>query len=143
VPSPFLWSNYPIETNPVPEKSPSQKMFLKAGKSLAVIKPPDDWQELLGEVPADIVSLKHRKSTADTVLLFVRSQSELVAQLPLAKSRMTDGGALWVAYVKGSSKQAGAVHRDSIRTHAATIGLEAVSIIAINADWACLRLKQA
>lgn len=126
----------------MPEKSAAQKMFLRAGKSLAIVKPPDNWQELLGEVPSDSVSSKGGKSVADTVLLFVRSQQELKAQLPLAKARLAEGGALWVAYIKGTSKQKGDVNRDFIREHAATTGLEAVSIIAIDAHWAGLRLKR-
>ncbi len=126
----------------MPEKSIAQKMFLKAGKSLVVLQPPDDWQTLLGKVPSDLIGPKDRKSPADTVILFARNQKELEAHMPRAKSRLADGGALWVAYVKGTSKQKGDINRDSIRDHAATIGLEAVSIIALNVDWSALRLKQ-
>jgi hypothetical protein len=50
-------------------------------------------------------------------------------------------GALWVAYVKGTSALKSDINRDSIREYVATVGLDTVAQIAIDHDWSALRLK--
>jgi hypothetical protein len=48
---------------------------------------------------------------------------------------------LWIAYHKGTSKVKTDIHRDSINAYALTLGMVGVAMIAINDDWAALRLK--
>jgi hypothetical protein len=48
---------------------------------------------------------------------------------------------LWVTYPKGTSKAKVDVNRDSLREYDLTIGLQAVSLLAIDDVWSALRLK--
>jgi hypothetical protein len=57
------------------------------------------------------------------------------------KERLEPKGALWVAYVKGTSKLRSDLHRDTIREYGDSIGLTSVAMIAIDDDWSALRLK--
>ena len=57
------------------------------------------------------------------------------------KAVLKPGGILWVSYRKGTSRIKTDIHRESINTYAAGLGLKGVAIIAVDEDWAALRLK--
>ena len=123
------------------DKSVADKLFLKAGSSLLVVNGPTNAKSLLGPLPSRAKLVTDSSSPADVIILFARDRKELEANLGKLKKRLNPKGALWVAYNKGTSKQKADINRDSIREYAATIGLNAVSLISIDADWSCLRLK--
>jgi len=121
------------------EKTIADKMFLKKASAIAVINAKGRAPELVAALPSELIVSGSKP--ADFVLMFAGSQQELEEVLPKAKTRLAPKGALWVAYVKGTSKQKSDVHRDTIAAYAATIGLDAVSIISVDADWSALRIK--
>lgn len=121
-------------------KTLGQKMFLKKGKTLRIISPPDNLAELLGTHEATLLPERSTQS-ADVVWLFVQNRAELEARLEKVKNRISPNGALWLAYPKGTSKLSSDINRDTIRKYAATIGLETVSLVSIDDTWSCLRLK--
>lgn len=118
-----------------------QKLYLKPGKRLAVVRPPDDWETLLGGVPEGVEHVSEA-DPADIVLAFVENRTELEAQLPTLRTRLADGGALWIAYHKGTSPIDSDVNRDVIMRVAPEHDLKAVAIISVNDDWSALRLKR-
>jgi hypothetical protein len=75
------------------------------------------------------------------ILMFAKDKAALIKGLPNCKSLLEPGGALWVAYIKGTSQKITDINRDSIREYVSTIGLDTVSQIAIDEDWSALRLK--
>jgi len=121
------------------EKSLADKMFVKKASRIAVLNAKNRAPRLLAALPEAL--LVGGSEAADFVLMFASSQQELEDVLPLAKMRLAPKGALWVAYIKGTSRNASDVHRDTIRSFAATLGLTAVSLIAVDDDWSALRLK--
>ena len=70
------------------------------------------------------------------IQVFVSSKKQLEELLPNIKKHISKNGLLWVSYPKGKTE----INRDSIREYAATIGLQAVSPVAINDIWSALRL---
>lgn len=123
------------------DKSVAEKLFLKPGGSLLLVNAPSNAKSLIGSLPKG-TKLITDLSSADVAVLFARDRKELEANLGRLKKRLNSKGALWVAYNKGSSKQKADINRDSIREYAATVGLTAVALISIDADWSCLRLKE-
>ena len=75
------------------------------------------------------------------ILMFAKDMAALAKGLPDCKRRLEPGGALWVAYIKGTSLKKTDINRDSIREFVGTIGLDTVSQIALDDDWSALRLK--
>ncbi|MBA5688046.1 DUF3052 family protein [Rugamonas apoptosis] len=122
------------------EKTIAEKMYVHKAGSIAVLNREAGSSSLLAALPAD--KLAAADEAAELVLLFATSQQELATLLPQAKARMAPKAALWVAYRKGGAKRNIGLHRDTIREHAATIGLDSVAIVAIDDDWSALRLKQ-
>jgi hypothetical protein len=123
------------------EKTVAQKLGLKPGKTLLVRQQPDDVAALIGALPADAQLVTAGKKPSALILLFAEDKAALVKGLPDCKRLLEPGGALWVAYIKGTSTRKTDINRNSIRDYVATIGLDTVSQIAIDDDWSALRLK--
>jgi hypothetical protein len=126
--------------NAIIVKTAGQKLFLKAGKTLRVISPPENLADLIGKHDATVLP-ERSGPPADVVLLFVLNRAELEARLQKAKSRTSPTGALWLAYPKGTSHLKGDINRDTIREYAQALGLDTVSIVAFDDNWSCLRMK--
>jgi hypothetical protein len=123
------------------EKSVAQKLGLKPGRTLLVRHAPAPIGKMLGAVPDGAQVSEGGAGRFALMLVFAKDRAALVKDLPGCKAKLEPGGALWVAYVKGTSSNATDINRDSIREYAATIGLDTVSQIAIDHDWSALRLK--
>ena len=123
------------------EKTVAQKLGLKAGKTLAVRQQPDDVASLIGTLPSGAKLVTAESKPCALILMFAKDMAALAKGLPGCKHQLEPGDALWVAYVKGTSPKKTDINRDSIRNYVATIGLDTVSQIAIDADWSALRLK--
>lgn len=124
----------------MPDKTVAEKMYIKNARALAVCNHHDDHGALLATLPAE--RMAGAGQAADWILLFARSRAELERHLPPAQARLAPGGALWVAYMKGGAKAGSDIDRDSIRAHAQALGLDSVAMVAIDARWSALRLKQ-
>ncbi|MGK5009486.1 DUF3052 family protein [Janthinobacterium sp. MDB2-8] len=124
----------------MPDKTAFDKMVVKNAKNLAVLNDGGEHAALLAQLPAE--RRVSEGESADWILLFARSRAELERYLPAAQARLAPGGALWVAYRKGGVKAGSDIHRDDLRHFAQTVGLDSVAIIAIDAGWSALRLKQ-
>ena len=123
------------------DKSVAQKLGMKAGKEMFVARAPTDIASLLGLVPKGAAWSAKGAGQFPLVLLFAKDRATLVKELPTCKSKLAAGGALWVAYAKGTSAKLTDINRDSIREYVTTVGLDTVGIIAIDEDWSALRLK--
>jgi hypothetical protein len=124
------------------EKTVAQKLLIKEGYSVLFVNPPANLTTLLGGMPAGVNAAPAADVSMDLILAFIATRAELEATLPALKTRMKPGGLLWVAYHKGSSKTKTDINRDSIYAYGLTLGLTGVAIIAINEDWAALRMKK-
>lgn len=123
------------------EKTVAQKLGLKPGKTLLVRQQPDDVAALIGALPAGAQLVSAETKPCALILLFAEDKAALVKGLSDCKRLLEPGGALWVAYIKGTSTRKTDINRNSIRDYVATIGLDTVSQIAIDDDWSALRLK--
>ncbi|UGQ45557.1 DUF3052 family protein [Massilia endophytica] len=120
------------------EKTVADKLFAAKAKAIAVINAGAANAGLVAQLPQEKLAAK---GAADLILLFADSEAELERELPKAKTRLEPKGALWVCYVKGTSKLHTGLHRDRINAYAESIGLTAVAMISIDQDWSALRLK--
>jgi Protein of unknown function (DUF3052) len=123
------------------EKTVAQKLGLKTGMTLLVRQPPDGAAALIGTLPSGAALIFDANKPCALILMFARDNAALAKGLPGCKRQLAPGGALWVAYIKGTSGLTTDINRDRIREYVATVGLDTVAQIAINNDWSALRLK--
>lgn len=123
-------------------KSIAEKLQIKQGKKVLLINEPKDYRINLGKLPDNTTVTENPSVEAfDIIQVFVSSKAELQNQLPKLKLLLADKGILWVTYPKATSKVKTDVNRDSIREYGQTVGLQTVSLVAIDDTWSALRLK--
>ncbi len=121
------------------EKSVAEKLNITPDKSVTFFNPPDNHDELLGDVHED-VSISEG-DPADILLAYIEDREQLDRNFLALKASIKDDGALWIAYHKGSSSVDTDINRDSIADYAEENGMKGVSRISINENWSALRLK--
>ncbi|MHA2008923.1 MAG: DUF3052 family protein [Promethearchaeota archaeon] len=123
------------------QKSVAQKLFIKEGYKIILINPPENYNEILGDLPNNVSLLSESEEPVDFIQIFIKNRKELEGILPKIKPKLKSDGKLWVSYLKGTSKIKTDINRDIIWEYAQTLGLKAVSMISINKDWSSMRLK--
>ncbi len=122
-------------------KSVVQKLQLKAGQKFLLVNPPKGYMESLGELPKNVSVISELSDRAEMIQVFIPLRSELEEQMARLKPLLSPQGILWLTYPKGTSKIKTDINRDTIREYAQSVGLEAVAIFSVDANWAALRLK--
>jgi hypothetical protein len=78
----------------------AKKLGIKEGHRVAFPSAPDQFRDLLGELPDD-VSIKSRATgPLDVIVFFTRSRAELEHRLPSLRHAMDPAGGLWIAWPK-------------------------------------------
>lgn len=126
----------------------SQKLGIKPGTTTLVLgMSAADARGLIGDLP-DGAELVDDAGTADLVLLFAASVTDVRSGVAGAWSKTASSGRCWVAYRKGASKSPAAasgepaLHRDTLQATLAEVGLDGVTLIAIDDTWSAMRIKR-
>ena len=119
------------------QKPVAERLQVKGERRLAVIG-------ASAAVDDEIGVADRRSSTpeADVVLLFAADRARLETVLPNALETASKDAIIWIGYPKLTSKLAGDLSRDLIRSLVAESGLDTVSQIAIDDDWSAMRVKR-
>lgn len=124
-------------------KSVAEKMYLKPGMNIGFLNAPNNLKKLLGGFPDGVeIAEELEGSELDFVLAFIENQKMLEAYLGSLKNAIKDNGALWLAYIKGSSSMETDINRDSIHQFATSQNLKGVAMVSINDDWSGFRFKK-
>ena len=115
--------------------------MIKEGRRVLFVSAPKNYVAKLGELPRNVTVLKEPNEPAGIIQVFVANKKEMEEHLPKLKKILNPDGMLWVTYHKGTSKVKTDINRDSIYKYALSIGLQGVAMIAVDEDWAALRLK--
>ena len=119
-----------------------KKLHYKAQTPVLVLSPPSELRPLAAAFGARVHG--EAKGKYGFVLGFAKSQKEAKAVAKTLKQALEDEKALlWLAYPKGSSKKYPSVdlNRDSLHALMAELGLDGVSLVALDADWSAMRFK--
>jgi len=118
----------------------SQKLGLKQGMKLLFLNAPENYLQLLGDLPQDSMQVKDKTSTIDFVHLFVKKTSEIEKSLPQLVKRLEQNGMIWISWYKRSSGISTDVTEDVIRATAFPLGLVDVKVCAVDEQWSGLKL---
>jgi len=67
----------------------SYKLGFKPGISVYLVNPPENYFELLGELPGDIIFLNKIKSNTDFIHFFTKEKSELESNFFVLKKNLS------------------------------------------------------
>ena len=121
-----------------------KKLNFKSQSKIHIINYPDEFSEALNDIKSQVTVIeKFDKSEIEFSLLFVKTIDELVKSATIAIPKLTDGGLLWFAYPKKSSKKyKSELTRDEGWKVLADNNFEPVRMIAIDEDWSAVRYKR-
>lgn len=118
-----------------------RKLGIKGGHRVAFSGAPPSFDSALGPLDPSVRRFDslRPKGPLDVVVVFVRSERELVKRFAQARERLAVAGGLWVAWPKQSSPLATALKEGDVRRHGLSTGLVDNKVCAIDADWSGLR----
>jgi hypothetical protein len=122
-------------------RSAAQKLGIKEGAQVAVVDPPADYLQVIGELPTGVAFEESPRQYPALTLWFVRELDVYLEGL----RRMRDGAGktrLWVIYPKLQAKARGAkskadagLNQNRIREAALAVGLVDYKICSVNETW--------
>jgi hypothetical protein len=118
------------------------KLGIGEGDEVAVIGAPEQFEDLLGELP-DVASFHTSladDARYDVIIAFMTQRAELEDELPLLRSRMAPACGLWIAWPKRASKVPTDMSDHVIREIALPTGLVDNKVCAVDQTWTALRL---
>ncbi len=118
-----------------------KKLGIKAGQRVLFRSAPDDYDALLGPLPADITVAKRvgKPHSLDFIHVFVLTSRQLRLEFPELKTALTYAGSLWVSWPKRSSKVETDLDENVIRQIGLTAGLVDVKVAAVSEIWSGLK----
>ena len=119
-----------------------QKLGVREGSRMALIDAPSGFAESLPALPLGATLKRRGTAEADVIVWFIMSSDELGSLGAAIKRMPPDGGMLWVAWPKKSSKIASDLTEDIIRGAALRAGLVDTKVCAIDDTWSGLRLSR-
>ncbi len=120
-------------------KSLVEKLGIKEGMIIALFNVPDNFFNLLDDLPEDVSFARETADQVDFIHFFVTSQAELSDQFPRLKKMLFPNGMLWISWPKGSSKIKTDLNENSIRDIGLDTGLVDVKVAAVDTDWSALK----
>ncbi len=114
-----------------------KKLGIVGGSAVVVIGGPAEFGKSL-ETPVG-TSLRGTRPL-DVVIVFVSRRTDFEARLPVARGRIAQHGAIWIAWPKRASKVATDMTEHVVREVALPTGLVDNKVCAIDETWSALRL---
>lgn len=117
-----------------------RKLGIKAGIKMCVIDPPQNYWDLLGNLPDDVSVHELREGAFDLIHVFAEDRAQLEAQLGRLKQSIVPAGMIWVSWPKKSSKVVTDLNENLIRDLALESGLVDTKVCAVDETWSGLKL---
>ncbi|MFZ6768292.1 DUF3052 family protein [Undibacterium sp. Di26W] len=118
----------------------AKKLGIRAGSLVLVKHAPDNYLDLLADLPADVVFEKKLTAATDIVHLFTEQKTVLVKELTAYKSKLRSDAAIWVSWPKKSSKVPTDITEDSIREVALPLGYVDIKVCTVSEIWSGLKI---
>ena len=115
-----------------------KKLGVKEDITLALVSAPDDFDDVLGELPNGVKVIRKANGKAELTIWFVRTNGELKRGIS-KMSKIPDKGGLWIAWPKKTSRLAGDVGEKEVRATGLAAGIVDYKICAIDETWSGLK----
>ncbi|WP_295718582.1 DUF3052 family protein [Mucilaginibacter sp.] len=118
----------------------AKKLGIKPGAKLMLINAPDNYLQLLIDLPADVYFVGGGDVKKDVIHFFTKQQDEFLTMLPQLMKQIKPEGMIWVSWPKKASKVVTDITEDIIRNFALEIGLVDIKVCAVDETWSGLKL---
>lgn len=118
----------------------TKKLGIKPGFIIRVVNPPENYFDLLPDLPADLKIQKSKRAEKDLIHYFTKSALDLSKDLAALREDIKQNGMIWVSWPKKVSKVKTDITEDVIRELAIWNGLVDVKVCAVDDVWSGLKL---
>ncbi len=126
----------PFRGTPLPKK-----LGMKADSVLALVNAPEGFEEILGDLPEDVVLHHDVCAPAELTLWFTRSREELESRIEGLTASAEKGG-LWIMWPKKSSGVATDLSQNVVREVGLGAGLVDFKVCSVDETWSGLRFTR-
>lgn len=113
----------------------AKKLGIKEKFTILVINQPDNYWDLLTDLPTVEVENEETSKSLDFIHLFVTDLEEMQQLLLKWKPRLKLNGTLWISWPKKASKMPTNVDKWNVMEAGQAIGLVDVKVAAIDDIW--------
>ena len=117
-----------------------RKLGLAPGMRVHYAAAPEQFADLVGDLPADVRVLKRPAADLDLAMLFVTDRVALARGLQRLQPKLQPAGMIWVAWPKQAARVPTDITEDVVREVALPRGLVDVKVCAIDEVWSGLKL---
>ncbi|MEZ4298495.1 MAG: DUF3052 family protein [Polyangiaceae bacterium] len=117
-----------------------KKLGIRGNTRLLPLNAPDDYRDILGELPAGAQIVEEMGGDTDMVHVFTARRADLEEKLTRLRRSMADDAVVWVSWPKKSAKLPTDLTEDGIRDAAIPLGLVDVKVCAVTEVWSALKL---
>ena len=118
----------------------ADKLGFKPGATASYVNPPENFDELLGELPEGVTIHADLVGPLDLIVCFTTQRRVLEQRLKALRRAMAPDGMLWVAWPKKAAKVETDMTEDVVRDIALPTGLVDNKVCAIDETWSGLKL---
>lgn len=122
------------------KRSLPDKLGIKPGASLLLVRPPEGYATTLGALPPGVRLEGRLRPGLDLVHVFLSRRADLARGLRAWREAIFPGGTLWISWPKKAAKLPTDVTEDVIREEALRGGLVDVKVCAVDETWSGLKL---
>jgi hypothetical protein len=116
-----------------------KKLGIKEGSRIVFVQAPQGLENDLGALPAGAIILRTARPPLDVVLIFVKSEKELLTHFSYYAERLAPTGRLWIAWPKKSSGVATDLVFETVQRVGLATGLVDNKVCAIDETWSGLQ----
>lgn len=118
------------------------KLGVKAGSRVALIGAPRGFAEWLPSLPEGATLRQRGDAEADVILLFLRSQKDLLSINDAIRRMPPQAGMLWAVWPKKTSSMASDLSENAVRDAGLSAGVVDTKVCAIDEKWSGLRFSR-
>ena len=116
-----------------------KKLGIKEGFKVALLNPPQNYAQSLGELPDNITLADTLTGPFDFIHFFTTRRETLANEFPQLKHALAPAGMLWISWPKRAAKVETDLTEDVIRAIGLDNGLVDVKVAAVDEVWSGLK----
>jgi|SRR5579863_7117022 len=119
-----------------------KKLGFKPEMTVALLGPPEDFEESLGELPEGVEMQTRITAQTGMAIWFVRSRRELEEEVAYVSTRLPPGCSVWIVHPKRTGRYQVDFKQNDVRAAGLAEGLVDYKVCAVDADWSGLKFAR-
>jgi hypothetical protein len=125
------------------DSSLAKRLQIKRGYTVRTYHAPENYLDLLGDLPEGAQVVEQGDGPFDVVHLFALNSEVVNKDGPAALAGVKPDGVLWISYPKGTSKVKTDLNRDKGWEAITDAGWTGIAQVSVDATWSATRFRPA